>query len=331
MKIALFATCIVDGMYPEVAQATVTILRRLGHEVTFPSGQACCGQMHINSGKFEQAEPVINNHVRAFTSTEWDVAVAPSASCVASLGHQQPMVARRMGNEALATAAADVAGRTYELSQLLTDVLGVTDAAADLGSYFPHSVTYHPSCHGMRLLRLGDRQSDLIRSVEDIDFIELPLADACCGFGGTFSVKNPEVSSAMLADKARTIQATGAEVCTGGDASCLLHIGGGLSRFQRTGRFEGTPDVTAVHVKETSATDIGGDHTEHLTAVVGADDDDHLTAGEHGTSPAEPSQMQSGLRVGASTVHLARILASTKEDPLRVQSEGATVSGGSLR
>ena len=331
MRIALFATCIVDAMYPEVAQATVSILRRLGHEVTFPEGQSCCGQMHINSGKFAQAEPVIANHVRAFTSTEWDVAVAPSASCVASLGHQQPMVATRMGNDALASEAAEVAERTYELTQFLTDVQGVTDAAADLGSYFPHRVTYHPSCHGMRLLRLGDRQSSLVRSVEGIDFVELPLADSCCGFGGTFSVKNPEVSSAMLADKVRTIQATEADVCTGGDASCLLHIGGGMSRFERTGSFDGTPDVTAVHVKETSTTDDQGHTTETLTTVVGADDDDHLTPGHRGTSPAEPSRTQSGFRVGQAAVHLARILASTKEDPLRVPSEGAEVSGGSLR
>ena len=331
MRIALFATCIVDAMYPEVAQATVSILRRLGHEVTFPEGQSCCGQMHINSGKFAQAEPVIANHVRAFTSTEWDVAVAPSASCVASLGHQQPMVATRMGNDALASEAAEVAGRTYELTQFLTDVEGVTDAAADLGSHFPHRVTYHPSCHGMRLLRLGDRQSSLVRSVEGIDFVELPLADSCCGFGGTFSVKNPEVSSAMLADKVRTIQATEADVCTGGDASCLLHIGGGMSRFERTGSFGGAPDVTAVHVKETSTTDDQGHTTETLTTVVGADDDDHLTPGHRGTSPAEPSRTQSGFRVGQAAVHLARILASTQEDPLRAPSEGAEVSGGSLR
>ncbi|SMX72601.1 L-lactate dehydrogenase complex protein LldE [Brevibacterium iodinum ATCC 49514] len=331
MRIALFATCIVDAMYPEVAQATVRVLRRLGHEVIFPEGQSCCGQMHINSGKFAQAEPVIANHVRAFTDTEWDVAVAPSASCVASLGHQQPMVARRMGNDALASEAADVADRTYELTQFLTDVEGVTDAAADLGSYFPHRVTYHPSCHGMRLLRLGDRQSSLVRSVEGIDFVELPLADSCCGFGGTFSVKNPEVSSAMLADKVRTIQATNADVCTGGDASCLLHIGGGISRFERTGSFDGAPDVTAVHVKETSSTDAQGHTTEKLTTVVGADDDHHLTPGEQGTSPVEPSRSQSGFRVGQAAVHLARILASTKEDPLRVPGEGAEVSGGSLR
>ena len=183
----------------------------------------------------------------------------------------------------------------------------------------------------MRLLRLGDRQSDLLRSVEGIDYVELPLADSCCGFGGTFSVKNPEVSSAMLADKIRTVQSTGAEVCTGGDASCLLHMGGGISRFQRTGNFEGTPDVTAVHVKQTSGRVGADDTTDGLTAVVGADEDDHRIPGEQGTRPQEPSLQQSGLRVGQSTVHLARILASTKEDPLRVQSEGATVSGGSLR
>ena len=331
MRIALFATCIVDAMYPEVAQATVSILRRLGHEVTFPEGQSCCGQMHINSGKFAQAEPVIANHVRAFTSTEWDVAVAPSASCVASLGHQQPIVATSMGNDALASEAAEVAGRTYELTQFLTDVEGVTDAAADLGSYFPHRVTYHPSCHGMRLLRLGDRQSSLVRSVEGIDFVELPLADSCCGFGGTFSVKNPEVSSAMLADKVRTIQATEADVCTGGDASCLLHIGGGMSRFDRTGHFDGAPDVTAVHVKEKSTTDDQGHTTETLTTVVGAADDAHLTPRPRGPAPAEPSRTQSGFRVGQAAVHLARILASTQEDPLRAPSEGAEVSGGSLR
>ncbi|MDN6746373.1 MAG: (Fe-S)-binding protein, partial [Brevibacterium sp.] len=169
-------------------------------------------------------------------------------------------------------------------------------------------------------------------------YVELPLDDACCGFGGTFSVKNPEVSSAMLADKIRTVHSTGAEVCTGGDASCLMHMGGGISRFKRTGNFEGTPDITAVHVKETSSTGVGNDNADHLIAVVGAADDDHLTPGvsgtspgARGTSPAEPSQVQAGLQVGQSTVHLARILASTKEEPLRVQSEGATVSGGSLR
>ena len=230
MRIALFATCIVDAMYPRVALATVRVLERLGHEVVFPPGQGCCSQMHVNSGYFDDALPVVRNHVQAFSAVDYDVAVAPSGSCVASLGHQQPMIARAGGDEALAQEAAAVAATTYELSQLLTDVLGVHDAAAQLGSWFPHRVTYHPSCHGMRLLRLGDRQKDLVASVGDIDFVELPDAEECCGFGGTFSFKNPDVSAAMAEEKIDNIVSTGAELCTGGDASCLMHLGGAMAR-----------------------------------------------------------------------------------------------------
>ncbi|WP_313512340.1 (Fe-S)-binding protein [Corynebacterium variabile] len=274
MRIALFATCIVDAMYPEVAQATVSVLERLGHTVTFPERQACCGQMHINSGKFKDAYPVVRNHVRAFEDESWDYAVAPSGSCVASLGHQHPMIADYNGDPDLGARATQIADRTYELCQFLTDVCGVTDAAAELGSYFPHSVAYHPSCHGMRLLRLGDRQRDLLASVEGLDLRTIGNEDSCCGFGGTFSVKNPQVSGAMLGDKVEAIISTGASACTGGDASCLMHIGGGLSR---TGR---------------------------------------LLPGE-GHIPA--------------AVHLARILASTKENPLLLPEDGATVTGGALR
>jgi len=242
MRIALFATCIVDAMYPRVALATVRVLERLGHEVVFPPGQGCCSQMHVNSGYFADAVPVVRNHVKAFTAADYDVAVAPSGSCVASLGHQQPMIARSAGDEDLARAAEAVAGTTYELSQLLVDVLGVTDAAEQLGSWFPHKVTYHPSCHGMRLLRLGDRQKDLVASVAGLDLVELPDAEECCGFGGTFSFKNPDVSAAMAEEKIGNIVSTGAELCTGGDASCLMHLGGAMSR-RETG-------VATVHFAE---------------------------------------------------------------------------------
>lgn len=230
MRIALFATCIVDAMFPRAAQATVMVLERLGHDVIFPRGQACCGQMHVNSGYLKEAVPVVANHVRAFEAEEYDVAVAPSGSCVASVKHQHPMVARSAGDTDLEERAVAVGKKTYELSELLVDVLGVTDAGKQLGSYFPHSVTYHPSCHGMRLLRLGDRQSRLLRSVPGLELTDLPEAEQCCGFGGTFSVKNADVSSAMLADKTANIKGTGAAVCAGGDYSCLMHIGGGLSR-----------------------------------------------------------------------------------------------------
>lgn len=242
MRIALFATCIVDAMYPKVALATVRILERLGHEVVFPQGQGCCSQMHINSGYFEDAMPVIRNHVRAFTAADYDVAVAPSASCVVSLGHQQPLVARECGDPALAQEAARVAENTYELSQLLVDVLGVTDAAEQLGSYFPHTVTYHPSCHGLRLLQLGDRQRGLVETVAGIDLRELPDAEECCGFGGTFSFKNPDVSGAMAEAKLRNIQGSGASLCAGGDASCLMHLSGAASKRKL--------DVHTVHFAE---------------------------------------------------------------------------------
>ena len=248
MRIALFATCIVDAMYPKVALATVRILERLGHEVVFPPGQGCCSQMHVNSGYVEDALPVVRNHVRTFMEADYDLAVAPSGSCVASLGHQQPDVARSCGDEGLARDAEVVASRTLELSQLLTDVLGVTDAAAQLGSWFPHTVTYHPSCHGMRLLRLGSRQEDLLRTVADIDLRPLPDAEECCGFGGTFALKNPDVSAAIAEEKIEKVTASGASICTGGDASCLLHLGGAMHRREARGQ-DGSP-LRTVHLAE---------------------------------------------------------------------------------
>lgn len=225
MRIAIFATCLVDGLLPEAGKATVTLLRRLGFEVDFPPRQTCCGQMHINSGYQREALSLVRNHVAAFAG--YDAVVAPSGSCTASVRHQHSEVARRCGDAKLAEAAEALAGRSYELSQFLVDVVGVTD----VGAYYPHRVTYHPSCHGLRLLRSGDRALRLLREVRGIDLAELPDARTCCGFGGVFSVKNPEVSVAMLADKMRNVLATGAEVVAAADVSCLMQIGGGLSRL----------------------------------------------------------------------------------------------------
>jgi L-lactate dehydrogenase complex protein LldE len=226
MKVALFATCLVDTMVPQVARATAVLLERLGHEVVVPRGQACCGQMHVNTGYRREAVPIVANHVRAFAGAE--AVVAPSGSCVASIHHQQAAVLRRAGETALADEAEALAGRTYELSQFLVDVLGVTD----VGAYYPHRVTYHPTCHSLRLLRVGDRPLALLRAVRGLELAELPGAEQCCGFGGTFAVKNAETSTAMLTDKMANVLSTHAEVCTAGDASCLLHIGGGLSRLR---------------------------------------------------------------------------------------------------
>ena len=226
MRIALFATCLADTLFPDVARATVTVLERLGHTVEFPAAQTCCGQMHLNTGYQREALPLIRRYVSTFE--RYEVIVAPSGSCVGSIAHQHALVARRLGDEGLADRAEAVAARTHELSQLLTDVLAVED----VGAYYPHRVAYHPTCHSLRLLHVGDRPLRLLQRVRGIDLVTLPGADECCGFGGTFAVKNPDVSTAMLADKMRNLLATGAEVCTAGDSSCLMHIGGGLSRLR---------------------------------------------------------------------------------------------------
>jgi L-lactate dehydrogenase complex protein LldE len=230
VRIALFATCLADALVPRSAQATVVLLERLGHEVTFPEGQTCCGQMHVNTGYRREAFPLVRHHVEVFEQAlaSADAVVAPSGSCVGSVRHQHATVARDAGDPELAARADAVAARTYELSELLVDVLGVED----VGSVYPHRVTYHPTCHSLRMLHVGDKPLRLLRNVRGIDLVELPAADQCCGFGGTFALKNADTSTAMLADKLTAVRTTGAEVLTAGDSSCLMHIGGGLSRLR---------------------------------------------------------------------------------------------------
>jgi L-lactate dehydrogenase complex protein LldE len=244
MRIAVFATCLVDGLFPEVGKATIGLLRRLGHDVDLPLEQTCCGQMHVNTGYPREALPLVRRYVDTFAG--YDAVVAPSGSCTGAIRHQHAELSESAGDRTLAEAARDVASRTFELSEFLVDRLGVTD----VGAYFPHRVTYHPTCHSLRLLRVGDRPYRLLRAVRGIDLVELPSADSCCGFGGTFALKNSEVSTAMLADKMRCILDTGAGVCTAGDASCLMHIGGGLSRLQA--------GVRTVHLAEILASTEAG-------------------------------------------------------------------------
>jgi L-lactate dehydrogenase complex protein LldE len=226
MRIALFVTCLADTLFPDVGKSTTVLLERLGHRVEFPQAQTCCGQMHVNTGYQREALPLIRRYVETFEP--YDVIVAPSGSCVGSIRHQHAMVADRLGDPGLARRAEAVAERTFELSQLLIDVLQVED----VGAYYPHRVTYHPTCHSLRLLRVGDRPLRLLRQVGGLDLVELPDADVCCGFGGTFALKNSDTSTAMLADKMRNVLGTRAEVCAAGDSSCLMHIGGGLSRLR---------------------------------------------------------------------------------------------------
>ncbi|MGG7610331.1 (Fe-S)-binding protein [Streptomyces sp. ZG43] len=228
MRIGLFATCLGDTLYPDAVKSTAVLLARLGHEVVFPPGQTCCGQMHVNTGYQREPVPLVRNYAEQFEDASIEAVVMPSGSCAGSVRHQHEIIAERYGDAALRSGVARVKAKTYELSELLVDVLDVTD----VGAYFPHRVTYHPTCHSLRMLRVGDKPLRLLRAVDAIDLVELPEADACCGFGGTFAIKNADTSSAMLKDKLAHVTGTGADVCTAGDSSCLMHIGGGLSRIK---------------------------------------------------------------------------------------------------
>jgi L-lactate dehydrogenase complex protein LldE len=242
VKVALMVTCVNDALFPETGKAVVTLLRRLGVDVDFPLGQACCGQPMVNTGYLDEAVPVVRNFAAAFQG--YDAVVVPSGSCAGSVRHQHAIVARRAGDPALASEVAAISPRIYELSEFLVDVLGVTD----VGAYFPHTVTYHPTCHSLRMLGVGDRPLSLLRAVRGLRLVPLAGAEECCGFGGTFAVKNADTSIAMGADKARHVVDSGAEVLVAGDSSCLLQIGGLLSR-QRSG-------VRMMHLAEVLA------HTE---------------------------------------------------------------------
>jgi L-lactate dehydrogenase complex protein LldE len=236
MRVALMVTCINDAIYPDTGKAVVTLLRRLGVEVDFPVAQTCCAQPMVNTGYLDEAVPVVRTFVDAFAG--YDAVVTPSGSCAGSARHQHSIVARRSGDAGLVTAVADLGPRVHELSEFLVDVLGVTD----VGAYYPHKVTYHPTCHSLRMLGVGDRPRRLLEHVRGLTLVDLPRAEECCGFGGTFAVKNADTSVAMGADKARHVRETGAEVVVAGDNSCLTHIGGMLSR-QRSG-------VRTVHLAE---------------------------------------------------------------------------------
>jgi L-lactate dehydrogenase complex protein LldE len=206
VQIALFITCLADTFFPDVGRATVDVLEGLGHEVVFPAEQTCCGQMHLNSGYRAEADRLARRFVNIFG--EFEVVVSPSSSCVGTL--------------------RDAYGLTnvFELSELLVHRLGVED----VGASFVGRVAYHPTCHSLRVTKVGDAPLRLLRQVRGLELVDLPRADECCGFGGTFAVKNAETSSAMLDDKCDAIIQTGAETCIAVDGSCLLHIGGGLSR-----------------------------------------------------------------------------------------------------
>jgi L-lactate dehydrogenase complex protein LldE len=236
MRVSLFITCFNDTLFPETGRAMVRLLERLGHEVDFPLAQTCCGQMHFNTGYQRETIPLARHFVDVFQAAE--VVVSPSASCVGMVREYYPRVSAVAQDTRLASQVAELTPRVFELSEFLVKKLGIED----VGAYYPHRVTYHPTCHALRMLQVGDAPLRLLRRVRGIDLVALDGAEECCGFGGTFAIKNADVSLAMLSDKLRHVLDTGAEVCAAADNSCLMHIGGALQR-QRTG-------VRVVHLAE---------------------------------------------------------------------------------
>jgi L-lactate dehydrogenase complex protein LldE len=241
VRVALFITCFNDTLFPETGRATVEVLERLGVSVDFPLEQTCCGQMHFNTGYQREAVPLVRRFIEVFKG--YDAIVAPSGSCVGMVRELYPMAAELAHDKRLAADVEELAPKVFELSEFLVNKLEVTD----VGAYYPHRVTYHPTCHSLRMLKVGDAPLKLLQAVNGIDLVELPEAKECCGFGGTFAVKNADTSIAMLSDKLRHVLETEAEVCAAGDNSCLMHIGGGLKR-QRAG-------VKAVHLAEILASE----------------------------------------------------------------------------
>ena len=209
MKVGLFATCINSIYFTRTVTATRTVLEKLGVEI-IETEQVCCGQMHINSGYPDLAKPLVDTVEKNFK--DCDFIVAPSASCIGSLREHEDR--------------PELVAKCFDLSEFLVDILKVTD----VGATFNHRVTLHTTCHSLRVAKLGDKPQQLLRAVRGLELIELPESDSCCGFGGTFSVKNSDVSGAMLADKMRNISSTKAEYVVSADNSCLMHIGGGLQR-----------------------------------------------------------------------------------------------------
>lgn len=224
MKVALFATCLVDQLYPAVARSVERVLRAFGCQVSFPPAQVCCAQPALNSGYRDEARRVAAGLLEAFA--EVDGVVTPSGSCAAMIHHHYAGLFA--GDPPRLRQAEQLSSKIYEFSQFMVNVLGVERIAGS----FPHTVTFHPSCHGARLLGVREEPLSLLRAVPGLSLLPLPRADDCCGFGGTFAVKLPEISAAIADEKLRHVSDTGARYLVGTDLGCLMHLAG---RMQRRG------------------------------------------------------------------------------------------------
>ena len=244
MHLSLFVTCFTDTLFPQTGKAAVRLLERLGHSVEFRPEQTCCGQMHNNSGYRPEALDLVRRFVTLYRDAE--TVIIPSTSCTTTVRQQYAYLAHHFEDAQLEREVALLTPRVFELTEFISHRLGLTD----VGAYFPHRVTYHASCNSLRGLNMREEPKALLRAVRALDYVELPQIESCCGFGGTFSIKNAETSTAMMADKVRAVLDTGAEICCAGDNSCLVHIGGGLSRLKS--------GIRTMHIAEIlAATDEG--------------------------------------------------------------------------
>jgi L-lactate dehydrogenase complex protein LldE len=226
-RVSLFIPCFVDQLSPQVGLDVVRVLRRIGYEVDFPEAQTCCGQPAFNTGYWDEARPLAEKFVRVFSGAE--IVVCPSGSCTTMVRAFYPEL---LAGNRLHDEAVKLGQRVYEFAEFLVKVAKIND----VGASFPHKVTYHDSCHGLRELHLKQEGRELLKHVRGLELVEMPYSEDCCGFGGTFATKYPMISAAMGDTKAGNIEKSGAEYVTAGDGSCLMHIEGILRRKNSTAR-----------------------------------------------------------------------------------------------
>lgn len=234
LKASLFITCIADNFFPQVGDSVAKILRRNGVDLDFPKDQTCCGQPAFNAGYWDEARDVAKGLIRTFEKSEY--VVSPSGSCVAMIKHDYPQLFA--GDQLWESRVKELAAKTYEFSQFLVNVLKVED----VGARQKMKVVYHPSCHATRIMEIHEEPLKLLHRVKGLELLELPNADQCCGFGGTFSVKMAAVSEEIVEDKVRNIMQSGADIVTGTDLGCLMNIGG---RLEHQGH-----SVQAIHIAQ---------------------------------------------------------------------------------
>ena len=238
MRVALFVPCYVDQINPEVGVSAVRVLRRLGVDVIYPEGQTCCGQPAFNSGFFDESRSVARHFLGVFEKEHFDYVVCPSGSCTTMVSHYFPFIFKDLPDERARSEA--LGGRVREFSDFLVNVMGAS--AKDLGAHHEARAVFHTGCHQRRELGVLKEPRELLEGVEGLDLVGWEKEELCCGFGGTFSVKMPAISTAMADEKIKALDRSGADTLISGDSSCLMHLNG---RLKRTGR-----DTRVLHLAQ---------------------------------------------------------------------------------